>query len=61
MTVYVDGLAVSKLQVEAGDYRDTSITIPTDAGRPSISEILLHFDSGGRDRFVFKLDRLRLR
>ena len=29
--------------------------------RPPVSEITLHFDSGGRDEFEFKLDRLMIR
>ena len=61
VTVDVDGHAISKLRVEPGGYRDMSVRIPADAGRPSISEITLQFDSGGHNGFVFKLDRLLVR
>ena len=37
------------------------ISIPQDPSRPPVSEITLHFDSGGRDSFVFKLDRLSVK
>ena len=42
-------------------YRDIAISIPRNPSRPPVSEITLHFDSGGRDDFVFKLDRLLIK
>jgi hypothetical protein len=46
---------------ESGRYYDLVIPIPRDPSRPPVSEITLHFDSGDRDSFVFKLDRLTIR
>ena len=60
--VDVDGRPSGQSSLSGPDgYRDIAIPIPHDAARPPISEITLHFDSGGRDGFVFKLDRLIVR
>ncbi len=45
----------------ASGYRHITIAIPEDPSRPPVSTITLHFDSGGREEFVFKLDRLTIR
>jgi hypothetical protein len=39
-------------------YHDIVMSVPPDPTRPAISQITLHFDSGGKRDFVFKLDRL---
>lgn len=39
-------------------YHDVMISVPPDPSRPAISEMALHFDSGGQRNFLFKLDRL---
>jgi hypothetical protein len=57
LRVYVDGKEISKLKMRPEGYRDLSVRLPADSRRPSISEITLHFDSGARNSFVFKLDR----
>jgi hypothetical protein len=57
----VDGRPAGQLSPPTGDgYRDIVIRVPADASRPVVSDITLHFDSGGED-FVFKLDRLTIR
>ena len=57
----VDGRPAGQLSLPTGDgYRDIVIGVPADASRPVISDITLHFDSGGED-FVFKLDRMEIR
>ncbi len=58
LNVQVDGHQVSKMKVDGGGYRDLSIRIPPDSGRPSISEITLHLEGGSSDVPVFKLDRM---
>jgi hypothetical protein len=60
--VDVDGRPVAAPALsESGRYHDLVIRIQPDPSRPPVSEITLHFDSGGRDTFVFKLDRLMIR
>jgi hypothetical protein len=57
----VDGRPAGQLSLPTGDgYHDIVIAVPADASRPVISDITLHFDSGGED-FVFKLDRMAIR
>jgi hypothetical protein len=60
--VEVDGRPAARLD-PAGrvGYRDMAIAIPADPARPAISAIVLQFDSGGREAFVFKVDRLIIR
>ena len=58
----VDGRPAGRTAVEGHDgYRDIAIALPADPSRPPVSTITLHFDSGGRDSFVFKLDRLSIK
>jgi len=58
----VDGRTAAHVSVPGGDgYRDFVIAIPADSSRPAISTITLHFEAGGREDFVFKLDRLTMR
>ena len=58
----VDGRPAGQLSLPPGDgYRDIVLQVPADASRPAVSDITLHFDSGGREDFVFKLDRLTIR
>jgi hypothetical protein len=60
--VDVDGRPAGQPRLPGGDgYGDIAISIPQDPSRPPISEITLHFDSGGGDDFVFKLDRLMVK
>ena len=62
MRVEVDGRPSGQPNLSGPDgYRDIAISIPPDPSRPPVSEITLHFDSGGRDSFVFKLDRLMIK
>jgi hypothetical protein len=42
-------------------YRDIVLPLPADPSRPPVSAITLHFDSGGRETFDFKLDRFTIR
>jgi hypothetical protein len=58
----VDGRPAGQLPIAGQEgYRDITIAIPDDSSRPPISTITLHFDSGGRDTFDFKLDRFTIR
>jgi hypothetical protein len=60
--VEVDGKpAPPLLPTGSNGYSDLVITVPANPARPAVSEVALHFDAGGRDEFVFKLDRLRVR
>lgn len=60
--VDVDGRPAAQPHLAGRDgYRDIAIPIPQDLSRPPVSDITLHFDRGGRDDFVFKLDRLMIR
>ena len=61
LNVQVDGHQISKMKVDGGGYRDLSVRIPPDSGRPSISEITLHLEGGSSDVPVFKLDRMVIR
>jgi hypothetical protein len=58
----VDGRPAGQTNLagQAG-YRDIAIAIPDDPSRPPVSTITLHFDSGGRGTFDFKLDRLSVK
>jgi hypothetical protein len=54
-----DGRPAGLLNPSGQDgYHDVVISVPPDPSRPAISEIALHFESGGKRDFVFKLDRL---
>jgi hypothetical protein len=58
----VDGRPAVQLSLPPGDgYRDIVLQVPADASRPAVSDITLHFDNGGGEDFVFKLDRLAIR
>ena len=58
----VDGRPAGQQALSSGNgYRDIVIAIPPDASRPAVSAIALDLDSGGREGFVFKLDRLTIR
>lgn len=58
----VDGRLAGEQTIATRDgYRDMVFAIPEDTSRPAVSTITLHFDNGGRDDFVFKLDRLTIR
>ena len=58
----VDGRPAGEQTVAARDgYQDMVFGIPEDASRPAVSTITLHFDTGARDDFVFKLDRMTIR
>ncbi|HKY22375.1 MAG TPA: sulfatase-like hydrolase/transferase [Vicinamibacterales bacterium] len=60
--VDVDDRPAARLAPTGRDsYREMVITVPADPTRPRISQIMLQFDSGGRDTFLFKLDRLSVR
>jgi hypothetical protein len=60
--VAVDGRSAGQVALQTSDaYRDIVIAIPADAARPAVSAITLNFDTGGREDFVFKLDRLTIR
>ena len=60
--VDVDGRTAIGAAVPAQEgYRDIAIRIPPDSSRPPVSEITLQFDTGGRDDFVFKVDRMVVR
>lgn len=60
--VDVDGKPAGQPDLTGPDgYRDIVIAVPPDASRPPVSHITLYFDAGGRDDFVFKLDRLTIR
>ena len=62
MRVDVDGRPAGQPDLSGPDgYRDIVISIPQNTSRPPVSEITLHFDSGGRESLVFKLDRLIIR
>lgn len=62
LRVDVDGRqAGHRSLTAAGGYHDVTISLPPDSSRPPVSEITLHFDSGGRDSFVFKLDRISVK
>jgi hypothetical protein len=61
LNVDVDGHQLSKMQLEGDGYRDVSVRIPADPGRPSISEITLHLESGSSNVPVFKLDRIDIK
>ena len=62
MRVDVDGQPAGQPNLSGPDgYRDIVISIPQNTSRPPVSEITLHFDSGGRESLVFKLDRLIIR
>ena len=59
LRVNVDGRPAAQQPLAAADgYRDITISLPADSSRPPVSEITLHFDTPGRDTFVFKLDRM---
>jgi len=58
----VDGKPAGQANLAGPDgYRDVVITVPPDESRPAVSHITLYFEAGGRDDFVFKLDRLTIR
>ena len=60
--VDVDGRPAGQRALKQVDgYQDITISLPPDPSRPQVSEITLHFDGGGRDTFVFKLDRLSVK
>jgi len=60
--VEVDGRPAARLNPSGPEgYRDMVIAVPSDPARPAVSQIALQFESGGRDAFVFKLDRLMIR
>jgi hypothetical protein len=59
--VNVDGREIATVKMEGEGYRDLSVRLPADTRRPSLSEITLRFDSGARNSFVFKLDRMLVR
>lgn len=60
--VDVDGRPAGTLNLSGGNgYRDIAIAVPSDRSRPPVSQITLRFDTGGREDFVFKLDRLTIR
>ena len=57
----VDGRPAGQADLAGADgYRDITIAIPDDPSRPPVSTITLHFDSGGRGTFDFKLDRFTI-
>ena len=58
----VDGRPAGQAAVAGQDgYRDITLALPEDPSRPPVSTITLHFDSGGRETFEFKLDRFAIR
>jgi hypothetical protein len=62
LRVDVDGRPAGQRPLTgAGGYHDITISVPADSSRPPVSEITLHFDSAGRDSFVFKLDRMSIK
>jgi hypothetical protein len=62
MRVDVDGRPAVQPNLSGPEgYRDIVISIPQNTSRPPVSTITLHFDNGGREAFVFKLDRLTIR
>jgi hypothetical protein len=62
LRINVDGRPAAQPNLAGPDgYRDIVIALPQDPSRPPVSEIALHFDIGGREDFVFKLDRFLIR
>jgi hypothetical protein len=62
LRVDVDGRPAGQRQLtDADGYHDITISLPADSSRPPVSEITLHFDTAGRDSFVFKLDRMSIK
>jgi hypothetical protein len=60
--VDVDGTPAVQANVAGSDgYHDVVVALPPDPSRPAVSHITLYFEAGGRDDFVFKLDRLTIR
>ncbi len=58
----VDGRPAGEASLAGQDgYRDVTIAIPDDPSRPPVSTITLHFDTGGRETFEFKMDRFAVR
>jgi hypothetical protein len=60
--VDIDGKPAGEVNLGgAVGYHDVIIAVPPDPSRPPVSQIALHFDAGGRDDFIFKLDRMTIR